>query len=445
MKSRFSRVVASVLAAALAFFSVVLGPGGHVAASAQPTVSMSSSTVSVLESAGTASISVSLSAASGQAVTVPYSVSSASGDTATAGTDYTSVSSGSLIISAGDTSGTITVTVASDLTDEHDETFTVALGASPTNATLGTATKTVVTITDDDDAPYISSVNKPGVREGASGTTTTMTFKVRLSRASGKTVTMNYSTPFSGGASYRTTDGKLTFRPGETSKDINVSVIGNGVAEEDKNVIILLDSFQNVYSSSARRSNTRSLGGTIYDDDGVVRVHSVEISPRGPTEFTRGEEIKVLVKFRGSLSPTQDVYMKVTGRPQLALTIGNVTRYATYSGFLNYIVDELVFSYFVRDADEDTDGIATPVNAIRLNGGTISYPPAEHHPVHLNFRAVSSLSTVSGSTLIRPPSVPCHLLCPATRVGMYSAESSPVLEQLTISSVWRSLSARGCD
>lgn len=243
---------------------------------------MSSSAVSVGESAGTASVSVSLSAASGQDVTVPYSVSSASGDTATAGTDYTSVSSGSLIISAGDTSGTITVTVASDLTDEVDETFTVTLGASPTNATLGTATKTVVTITDDDVAPYISSISKPAVREGALGTTTTMKFKVQLSRASGKTVTMNYSDGITGHNHYSITAGTLTFTPGETSKDVDVSVIGDGVPEGDTETFILLNSLRNVYANRRNQISRISGGnsfliGKIYDDDGVTRVHSFQI------------------------------------------------------------------------------------------------------------------------------------------------------------------------
>ena len=230
-----------------ATISTATGTGTITDDDSQPTVSMSAATASVGESDGTKDLTVSLSAASGRAVTVPYTVSSESGDTAATGTDYTSVSSGSLSIAAGDAGGTITVTVTSDTVDEDDETFTVTLG-TPTNAALGTTTRTVVTITDDDAAPTLS-ISSPSVTEGDNGSTA-LTFKVTLSAASGRQVKVNYADAGTGTATSGTdytaiTAGALTFSAGDTSKDIDVSVTGDGLNEPNETVVVTLSSATN--------------------------------------------------------------------------------------------------------------------------------------------------------------------------------------------------------
>ena len=228
---------------------------------------MAASTASVGESDGTKDLTVSLSAASGRDVTVPYTVSSASGDTATASDDYTEESSGSLSITAGDTSGTITVTIASDTIDEPDETLTVTLG-TPTNAALGSTAKTVVTITDDDSEPTLS-INSPSVTEGASGSSATLTFKVTLSTASGKEVTVNYADAGTGTATSGTdyaaiTSGTLTFSAGDTSKDVAVTVNGDALNEPNETVVVTISSATNASISTATGT------GTITDDDGAT-------------------------------------------------------------------------------------------------------------------------------------------------------------------------------
>ena len=72
-----------------------------------------------------------------------------------------------------------------------------------------------------------------------------------------------------------------------------------------------------------------------------------------------------------SLSVTFSAAVTVTGTPQLALVIGTDTtpraNYASGSG-----TQTLQFDYDVVAGDEDTDGIAFPVNALALNGGTIT-------------------------------------------------------------------------
>ena len=88
---------------------------------------------------------------------------------ATAGSDYTGPTSGTLSFTAGQTTKFVTQTVSGDATVEPSETFKVTL-SSPTNAILGDATG-LGTIRDDDasSAPSLAASDAT-VNEGDSGT-----------------------------------------------------------------------------------------------------------------------------------------------------------------------------------------------------------------------------------------------------------------------------------
>ena len=96
-------------------------------------------------------MTVDLSAASSQNVTVDYAVT---GTATGSGTDYT-LANGTLTIVAGSTSGTITIaSIVNDTLDEANETVIVTL-SNPSNATLGSDDAHTYTITDNDDAPAV--------------------------------------------------------------------------------------------------------------------------------------------------------------------------------------------------------------------------------------------------------------------------------------------------
>jgi hypothetical protein len=120
-----------------------------------PEVRFESATYSVGEGAGTAAITVVLSAESGRAVSVDYAVS---GGTADVGIDY-SAAQGTLVFAAGTIQRTFSVTVIDDSADEEDETVGLAL-SSPTYAVLGTPSEAVLAIIDDDTTPP----NRPSVQ-----------------------------------------------------------------------------------------------------------------------------------------------------------------------------------------------------------------------------------------------------------------------------------------
>ena len=101
----------------------------------------------------TLDFTVTLNRAATETVTVEWATSDG---TATAGTDYTA-GNGTLTFSIGDSSKTVSVTVAGDNVDEPNETFTVTLSNPSSSATIGDGTATG-TITDDDATPTVTLV-----------------------------------------------------------------------------------------------------------------------------------------------------------------------------------------------------------------------------------------------------------------------------------------------
>jgi hypothetical protein len=104
-----------------------------------PTVQFSAAAETVLESAASFSVTVTLSGAFGQDVSVPFTL----GGSAVSGTDFSGVTASPLTIKAGQTSATITGTLLAD--PGASPALTMTLG-NPTNASLGATTVNTLTI-----------------------------------------------------------------------------------------------------------------------------------------------------------------------------------------------------------------------------------------------------------------------------------------------------------
>ena len=227
---------------------------------------------------GTATFTVSLSAPSGQSVTVDYATSNG---TATAGADYTAAS-GTLTFDPGQTSRTVTVTILDDTADEDNETFKVDL-TNPVNATISDP-QGLATIVDDDGPPALSIADDTQV-EGDAGTSNA-SFTVTLAPASGKSVTVNYSTANGTAtqpADYTATAGTLSFAAGETTKTILVPVKGDTLDEAHEFFTVNLSLAANATVADA------SATGTITDDDAGPELsigdRSLSEGTAGPTAF----------------------------------------------------------------------------------------------------------------------------------------------------------------
>jgi len=235
----------------------------------QPTISIGDVSQAEGDSSTTDfTFTVSMSHASTETVAVNYETING---TATAGSDYTSASE-TLTFNPGETSKTFTIQVVGDTTYESDETFTVDL-SNATNATIATSQATG-TIQNDDNQPTASiSIANVSGNEGGSGTT--FSFVVSLSNASSETVTVQYTTADGSaieGSDYTATSGTLTFNPDETSKTVNVAVIGDNVHEPDETFTVNL-------SNAANATIDVSQGtGTILNDDNLPIITVLNVS-----------------------------------------------------------------------------------------------------------------------------------------------------------------------
>jgi Ca2+-binding RTX toxin-like protein len=170
-------------------------------------------------------LTLSLSAAAGQDVSVQYSTADG---TAVAADDYTAVA-GSVTFASGEVEKTVAVPVEGDGVDEEDEAFTLAVQAKGVELLDAEG---AVTIADDDREPTIS-VADVTVAEDAGPAA----FTVALSNASARPITVQYATQ--PGSALDVTDfggiaGTLTFAPGQTAKTVGVDLVADGIDEPDE-------------------------------------------------------------------------------------------------------------------------------------------------------------------------------------------------------------------
>jgi len=210
-----------------------------------------------------ATFAVTLSAAATKTVTVSWATldgTARAGGTLPGETDYLP-GSGTFSFAPGETTKNVTVNSRGDALDEANESFQVELSSS-INATIAKARGTA-TITDDDATPTVSIADFSAT-EGAFGVTKIFTFDVTLSAASGLTVTVNYATE-SGTATapsdFIAATGTLTFAPGETTKQVRISVVGNNTVEPDESFKVKL-----LTANNATVADGEAVG-TIQNDD----------------------------------------------------------------------------------------------------------------------------------------------------------------------------------
>jgi chitinase len=245
---------------------------------AEPTISISDA--SAAENAGPLSFTISLSAASGQEVDVDYTTTDGA---ASEGSDYT-LTSGTAVISAGQTSVQVDVPVTDDGVHESDEGLTLDL-SSPYNASI-TDAEGAGTITNDDALPA-ASIGDATVTEGNLGLTPA-TFDVTLDHASDSTVTVDWATA-DGSATvltdYLLAGGTVTFAPGVTSQQVSVDAVGDILHEGSETFMVVLS------SPTGASIGTGTGTATITDDDRTftaltlkVRKTATKVSAKGVLE-----------------------------------------------------------------------------------------------------------------------------------------------------------------
>jgi CSLREA domain-containing protein len=132
-------------------------------------------------------------------------------------------------------------------------------------------------------APNLSlSINDVTLTEGNSGTKNA-TFTVTLSGETFQPVTVNYATAngtATAGSDYTATTGTLIFNvnPGETSKQITVSVLGDSLFEANETFFVNLSNATNASIADAQAQ------GTITNDDVTLPTITLAVSPTSVSE-----------------------------------------------------------------------------------------------------------------------------------------------------------------
>jgi hypothetical protein len=206
------------------------------------------------------------------------------GASCTAGIDYVTTSATDRRFAAGTTALTqqFDVTICGDTIDEIDETLVVNL-TNPRNAAAEQSRGTG-TITDDDASPTATIAS---VTQAEGDAQSNMVFTVRLSAASGRTVTVNYATAADTGASaatpsadatcsehddYLSRTGTATFTPAAangltpTSQTITVAICADRIHEATETFRLRIP------STTGAIIGAGTAVGTITDSDPLPRL-----------------------------------------------------------------------------------------------------------------------------------------------------------------------------
>ena len=268
---------------------------------------------------GTNSISftASLTASSGQTVSVDYqTVSSNSGAAntrATAGQDYTAVPTTRLTFAANQTTKTFSIPITTDSVNELDETFRVRL-FNPANANFSNDAAEIFatgTIIDDDPAGTVSlGVETMDVVENVNGRIVNIPVNFVPNGTPARPVTVDFTTVAgtavqAGQRDYFGKSGRITFGPGVTAQNIPIEIINDSIREGDETFTVRLTA-----ANGATLVTPIETVVTIKDDDAVP---TVSVFPASPIREGEGPKNFVVALSGQSQSPFTVNYSFVNG------------------------------------------------------------------------------------------------------------------------------------
>ena len=264
------------------------------------------------EDAGNVVFTVSISAASGQEVTVGYATSDV---TATKGQDYTETT-GTLTFAANSVANqTISVPVTDDAVDEaEEETFTLTL-SNVQGASLAQGGETLAvtgTITDDDDPAVTANFGQASYSVNEGGT---VQVTVTLSADPEREVTVQLSHDpqgDTGSGDYSGVPGNLVFQKGDTEKSFTFTAAADDIDDDGESVALGFGTMPDGVTAGATATVT------ITDDDtaGVT----VSKSALGIDEGATGSYTVVL-----DTEPTGNVTVAIAGHSGTDITLSGDT------------------------------------------------------------------------------------------------------------------------
>jgi len=222
---------------------------------AEPSVTLSESGSPIAENGGVSTITATLSAISALDVTIDLAYA---GTATGGGVDYTA-SSSQIVILAGSTTGSVTITGDDDVIDETDETVLVDI-SGVSNGTDASVQQTII-ITDDDAEPSVtlSESGSPIAEDGGVSTIT-----ATLSVLSGLDVTVDLAytgTATGGGTDYTASSSQIVISAGSLTGSVDITGVDDALSEVDETVLVDISGVSNGTDASVQQTIT------ITDDD----------------------------------------------------------------------------------------------------------------------------------------------------------------------------------
>lgn len=245
-----------------------------------PATSLPQDSLTVPEDVGTVNINVNITAASGDNISVPYTIINL---TTSRMHDHTA-NSGTLVIPAGSTTGTISIPIIDDARIEDTETLQISLG-TPTGSFIQGFKLFTLNILDNDTAPPDLNLRSVTNLEGCGAV-----FVAELSSPSKYPVTFQYAT--SNGTAmapgdYTSKSGSMTIPAGRKEIGITVPLIDDGVADSGETFTMLLSNVQNATLGNGTATGTIKEGVDISATTRILPVpsytgmSSLQMSPDG--------------------------------------------------------------------------------------------------------------------------------------------------------------------
>ena len=217
------------------------GGGGGVAPTTYPLISLSTSASSIAENS---SSSITLTATSTKTSDENITVTLATSGTATDGTDYSSTNGETITITAGQTTGTKTISMSDDSTYEGSETIIASISSVSGGSARENGTQSeTITITDNESAPSITlNASTTSLAEN-SGTTITITATSSQASDEDVTVTLSTSGTATDGTDYSSTTGEtITISAGSTTGTKDITLTDDSTYEGNETIIVSVSS-----------------------------------------------------------------------------------------------------------------------------------------------------------------------------------------------------------
>jgi len=394
---------------------------------ANPTVQLSAANYTTTEGTGSATITATLNASAATTITVNYATNNG---TAIAPADYITAS-GLLTFTPGVTQSIFNISIVNDSFVENSETFSVTLN-NPINATLGTPSSALVTISDNDQPSVALSSANYSASESAGATPITIT----LSQAAPFTVTVAYAT-LNGTATtpgdYTSATGTVTFTPGVTQSTINLAIVNDALVENTETFNVTLSN-----SSGATLGAPSSATITIIDDDlPAVALSSVTYNVNEGAGST-----PITVTLNQTAPYTVTVAYATSNDTAIApgdyAAVGGTVTFppgATQSTFNVAIVNDAV----IENSETFSITLSSPVSATLAAPSSASVTIIDNDQAQVQFSAATYTASENDSTALitvtlnqpSPIAVTVHY---ATSDGTASAGSdyAPISGTLTI-------------